>query len=287
MRFLKKLATFIGSLVIIILCILGFAFLISNISISKVQRVSGEKVGVVPIKGVITSSKKIIKNIDDFLDDRSIRAIVLRIDSPGGMVGPVQEIWEKVLEARRRKKVYASIASMGASGAYYIASAADVVIANPGSLVGSIGVIMEFPNLEGLMEKFGVKMEVVKSGRFKDTGSPFREMSQEEREYLKGVIEDVYKQFLSAVAKGRRVPVERIKPIADGRIMTGRMAKAYGLVDELGGVEKLKKRIEKDLGIKRVVFVYPPKRMVPLFERLIFGEREIVPPSGLYYLWRY
>ncbi len=287
MRFLKKLATFIGSLVIIILCILGFAFLISNISISKVQRVSGEKVGVVPIKGIITSSKKIIKNIDDFLDDRSIRAIVLRIDSPGGMVGPVQEIWEKVLEARRRKKVYASIASMGASGAYYIASAADVVIANPGSLVGSIGVIMEFPNLEGLMEKFGVKMEVVKSGRFKDTGSPFREMSQEEREYLKGVIEDVYKQFLSAVAKGRRVPVERIKPIADGRIMTGRMAKAYGLVDELGGVEKLKKRIEKDLGIKRVVFVYPPKRMVPLFERLIFGEREIVPPSGLYYLWRY
>ncbi len=287
MRFLKKLATFIGSFIIVILCIFGLAFLVSNLFMPRVQRVSGEKVGVVPIKGVITSSKKVIKNIDNFLNDKSIRAIVLRIDSPGGMVGPVQEIWEKVIEVRKKKKVYASIASVGASGAYYIASGADLVMANPGSLVGSIGVIMEFPNLKGLMDKFGVKMEVVKSGKFKDTGSPFREMSREERSYLKEVIDDVYRQFLLAVAKGRKIPVEKIKPIADGRIMTGRMAKAYGLVDELGGIEKLKKRIEKDLGIKRVVFVYPPKRMVPLFERLLFGEREIVPPSGLYYLWRY
>ena len=287
MRFLKKLATFVGSLIIIILCILGLAFLVSNLSVSKVQKVSGEKVGVVPIKGVITSSKKIIKNIDGFLEDKNIRAIVLRIDSPGGMVGPVQEVWEKVVEARKKKKIYASIASIGASGAYYIASGADFVMANPGSLVGSIGVIMEFPNLKGLMEKFGVKVEVVKSGKFKDTGSPFREMSEEEKSYLKGVIEDVYKQFLSAVAKGRGIPVEKIKPIADGRIMTGRMAKAYGLVDELGGIEELKKRIEKDLGVKKVVFVYPPKKMVPLFERLFFGDEEVIPPSGLYYLWRY
>jgi protease-4 len=158
-RFLKKLVNFIGILIVVILIVSGLYTILSHISIKNVQVETGEKVGVVPIKGVISSSKKIIKYLNSFENDSSIKAVVLRIDSPGGMVGPTQEIWEKVMELKNKKRVYASIGSVGASGAYYIASSADYIMADPGSIVGSIGVIMEFPNVKGLMEKAGVKMK--------------------------------------------------------------------------------------------------------------------------------
>ncbi len=288
-RFIKKLVNLIGILIITVLILSGLYTIISHMSLKNVQVKTGEKVGVVPIKGIISTSKRTIKQLNTFEKDSTIKAIVLRIDSPGGMVGPTQEIWEKVMEIKKKKKVYASIGSVGASGAYYIASGADYIMADPGSIVGSIGVIMEFPNIKGLMEKVGVKMNVVKSGTLKDTGSPFRDMSEKEKEYLKSVIDDVYDQFLTAVSLGRGIDKNKLKPIADGRIMSGRMAKKWDLVDGLGGMEKLKKVIEKDLKVKSVRFVYPPKRAIPLIERILWGDEgkgsKIIYPPGLYYLW--
>lgn len=286
-RFLKKIASFIGTLIILILILIGIYHILSFIFIKEGIRPEGVKIGVVPIRKVITTSKDIIRNIERFQRDESIKAIVLRIDSPGGMVGPTQEIWEKVKEVKRSKKIYASIESIGASGAYYIASAADYIIANPGSLVGSIGVVMEFPDVTELMKKLGFRMNVVKSGRFKDTGSPFRKMSDEEKKLLQDVIDDVYQQFLEAVIKERGLKEDRIKGIADGRILTGRMAKAYGLIDDIGGMEKLKDKIKKDLNAKKIHFVYPPKKMVPLLERILWGDEgsKVILPSGIYYIW--
>ncbi len=286
-RFLKKIASFIGTLIVLLLILTGLYHILSSISIKEGIKPEGVRIGIVPIRGVITTSKDIIKNIERFQRNGSVKAIVLRIDSPGGMVGPTQEIWEKVKEVKRNKKVYASIESIGASGAYYIASAANYIIANPGSLVGSIGVIMEFPNVTELMKKLGFRMNVVKSGRFKDTGSPFREMSDEEKKLLQDVIDDVYQQFLEAVIKERGLKEDRVKEIADGRILTGRMAKAYGLIDDVGGMEKLKNRIKKDLNVQKIHFVYPPKKMVPLLERILWGDEgsRVILQPGIYYIW--
>jgi len=167
-----------------------------------------------------------------------VAAIILRINSPGGAVGPTQEIYQEILKQRREGMVVvASMGSVAASGGYYIAVAADRIVANPGTITGSIGVIMAFPNVKKLMDKLGVSAEVVKSGKFKDTGSPLKELSQEERKYLQGVIDDVYQQFLEAVARGRNKDRNELKKIANGRIFSGRQAMKLGLVDQLGNLD--------------------------------------------------
>lgn len=200
----------------------------------------GGDVGVIELAGVISenSSRPIIKQIDKWAKSGSIKAIVIHINSPGGAVAPSQEIYDAINRAREEKPVVASMASVAASGGYYVACAADRVVANPGTLTGSIGVILQFYTAEALMKKIGVGMETVKSGELKDVGNFSREMSEEEGLMLRAVIMDTYEQFVEAVAEGRSKNKEDIYPLADGSIFTGLQAYNLGLVDSLGGLHE-------------------------------------------------
>ena len=197
-----------------------------------------EKIALVKIEGMLITADSIVEEINNYADDSSVKAILIRIDSPGGGVVASQEIFNAVLNARKQgKKVVISMGSVAASGGYYIAAAADRIVANPGTLTGSIGVKMEFANLEKLLEKIGVRGMVIKAGEYKDMGSPFREMTAHEKLLLQWVIDDVHSQFIEAVAKGRNLPEADVKAIADGRIFTGRQALHLKLVDQLGDLE--------------------------------------------------
>jgi protease IV len=221
---------------------------------------SQDKVGVVEIKGIITDSKTILKQLDDFRDNPGIKAIVLRINSPGGAVGPSQEILGEVEKIRRKKKVVASLGTLAASGAYYIASGADLIMADRGTATGSIGVIMEFTNVEGLTKKVGLDFFTLKSGRYKDVGSPFRPMTPEEKEYMQHLLDNIYQQFLNDVARNRKIPLEKLRPLAEGRIYTGEEAKDLGLVDVFGNPEDAIEKAGRLGGIRgKVEAVYPPK----------------------------
>jgi protease-4 len=197
----------------------------------------GDKVGVIEIKGLIADSEPVLTQLKEFRNNKDVKAIVLRIDSPGGGVGPSQEIYAEVKKTSRFKKVVASMGAIAASGGYYVASAADHVMANPGSITGSIGVIMEFANIEELFKKIGVSAFVLKSGQYKDVGSPFREMTPQEKTLLQGFVDSVHQQFVTAVAEARGIPQERIEAIADGRILSGEQAQKLGLLDSLGNLE--------------------------------------------------
>ena len=210
----------------------------------------GDKVALVRIEGPIIDSKTPIDEIKEYVKDPSVKAIVLRVDSPGGGVAPSQEIYEEVKKAVAKKKIVVSMGSLAASGGYYISAPASRIVANPGTLTGSIGVIMEIPNLEGLMNKVGVKTEVIKSGRHKDIASVFRGIGREEREILQGVLDDVHDQFIKAVAEGRKMLPDQVRKLADGRIFTGKQAVGMGLVDELGNLEDAIKVAAKLSGIK-------------------------------------
>jgi len=195
----------------------------------------GDRVALIKVEGVLIASERIVDEINDYAEDSSVKAIVLRIDSPGGGVVASQEIYNALMNAKKEgKKIVASMGSVAASGGYYIAAAADKIVANPGTLTGSIGVKMEYPNLEKLLEKIGVKEIVVKSGEYKDVGSPFRNISERERKLLQGVIDDVQSQFVEAVATGRSLSIAEVRAIADGRIFTGRQALELKLVDRMG-----------------------------------------------------
>lgn len=218
----------------------GFFFLVytmSSVTGEKTAFIGKERIGVVPLKGVITDSRPVLEVLEKFSKDDSVKAIVLRIDTPGGGVGPSQEIFEKVRTVRKKKTVVASMGSMATSGGYYVACAAEKIVANPGSLTGSIGVIMHFTNMEDLFKKVGLRASVIKSGRFKDAGSPFRDMTKEERELLQALIDDVHEQFVEAVSESRGLDRGNVIELADGRIFTGRQALKFKLVDELGDLD--------------------------------------------------
>lgn len=198
----------------------------------------GGKVAVVDLTGIIIDSTKVVRALRRHGANPAVKAIVLRIDSPGGGVGPSQEIFEEVkrLRDKEQKKVVASMGAMAASGGLYVAMAADRVVANPGTITGSIGVIIQFLNLEGLGEKVGVRAVVVKSGPFKDIGSPARTMSDEDRRILQSVIDDVYEQFVQAIVTERGLAAAEVRKFADGRVFSGRQAKTLGLVDAEGNL---------------------------------------------------
>ena len=197
----------------------------------------GEKVGVIPIEGIIGDAGEIIDQINEFADNKSIRAVVLRIDTPGGSVAPSQEIYQAVRELRKKKKVVVSMGSVAASGGYLIAVAADRIVANPGTITGSISAVMHYANVEELLKKVGVRSSVIKSGKFKDIGSPVREMTAEERSLIQGIVDDIYDQFVRTVSENRKIPLSKIVQLADGRVFTGRQAKELGLIDDLGGLQ--------------------------------------------------
>lgn len=197
----------------------------------------GEKIGVIEVLGPIGDSKKTVEELKEFREAEDVKAIVVRVDSPGGAVGPSQEIYDAILATRQKKSVVVSMGSMAASGGFYIACAGEKVFANKGTLTGSIGVIMQVPNVSGVLKWAGVEMNTITAGNMKDSGSPFRPMTEAEREHFKTMLADVHEQFIEAVKEGRGLSDEDVRPHADGSVFSGKQAKEWKLVDELGGLE--------------------------------------------------
>lgn len=222
--------------------IIGLAFMVVNLALTgdkmSLSPLSG-RVGLVEIVGEIDDAEPVVDQLDRMQRDASVRAVVIRLDSPGGGVAASQEIYEAVkrVHDEGKKPVIASMGGVAASGAYYVACAADSIVANAGTLTGSIGVIMSFPNTEDLFRKVGIRFETVKTGKFKDIGSMWRPMTDEERKLLEGVLSNVYDQFVDAIVEGRSLAREDILPYADGRIFSGDQAQEYGFVDRLGDLD--------------------------------------------------
>ncbi|MGH7231657.1 MAG: signal peptide peptidase SppA [Nitrospiraceae bacterium] len=242
--------------------------LLVNVLLPDLDLSGEERIALVRVEGVILDAQEAVNDLKKYGDHPLVKAIVLRIDSPGGGVVPSQEIHDAVLRVRHKnnKTVIASMGTVAASGGYYIAAAADRIIANPGTLTGSIGVIMELANVEGLLKKIGVENVVVKSGRHKDIGSPFRAMSGEDRRILQSVMDDVHKQFIEAVAEGRSLSVTEVQPLADGRIFTGRQAKDAKLVDELGDLNDAIKLAAELTGLEGEPKVVEPRKRFSIRE---------------------
>lgn len=262
-------------------------FLVPDLDLS-----TGDRIALIRVEGVILDSQTTIEDLKRFSENPSVKAIVIRIDSPGGGVVPSQEIYDAVKRVRNKnnKAVIASMGSVAASGGYYIAAATDRIVANPGTLTGSIGVIMETANVEGLLQKIGVEGVVVKSGKYKDVGSPLRKMSSDERGLLQAVMDDVHKQFIEAVAEGRSIEIRAAQALADGRIFTGRQAKEAKLVDELGDLEDAIELAAEVVGIEGEPKVVEPRRRFSLREILdsklsmMFPKFDMQPGVSLKYL---
>jgi protease-4 len=271
------------AVVIIVSCILVFGF-ISILAIFSVVGQSdltfsgfGDKVAIIDLTGEITGSADIIRQLKKYDKDHSVKAIVLHIDSPGGAVAPSQEMYEEILKIRRNGKiVVASFGSVAASGGYYVGCAADKIVANPGTLTGSIGVILSFPTAQKLMEKIGVGWETVKSGELKDVGSFSRAMTAEDERMLKAVIDDTYEQFVEAVAKGRNRDKEEIYPYADGSIFTGRQAYNIGLIDTLGSFEDAVSMAGEMAGLGPNPDIVKEKRREPSFVDYLTGGMKLM-----------
>lgn len=236
----------------------------------------GERIAVIPVEGIIGDDREVLENIRRFRDDASVKGFVIAINSPGGEVGPSQSIYREIKRLRDSDKrpVIAAINSVGASGGYYIALGADSIYANPGSITGSIGVIMELPNVEGLMQKVGVQMQVVKSAEHKDIGSPFREMSPADREVLGAMVQDVYSQFVEVVSAERKQSRQQLAPLVDGRVLSGRQAMQSGLIDRLGNFNDAVAAAGRMAGIgTEPKLLYPPEDEVTLLD-VIIGRAE-------------
>jgi len=255
----------------------------------------GERVGVVTVEGVIRNSQDLVRQFDEYGKDTRIKAVVVRIDSPGGGVTPAQEIYDAILALKKKKKVVASMGALAASGGYLIACAADRIVANPGTLTGSISTIMHFADAEELLKKIGLRSSVVKSGRFKDVGSPTRPMTADEKAMLQSVVDDTYDQFLEVVEKGRRISKEELRKLADGRLFTGRQAQKLGLVDELGDLSHAIRLAGTLAGVEgEPKVVYPVKKRSTFLELLVqtavsslVEELKLndTPSGGLNYLY--
>ncbi len=289
--FLMALLT-LGAIFVFFLLLIVVVGKMSGQSGRSSRFVYGDKVGYLTIAGAITTSEKIVEQIVDFKEDSSVKAIVLRINSPGGSVSPSQEIYDEVKAAAALKPVVVSMGSVAASGGYYIAVPAQRILANPGTITGSIGVIMQFTNVEELLGKVGLKSQVVKSGLHKDIGSPMRPMSSADREILQSLIDDVYAQFVQAVAESRQMDPDKVRQLADGRIFTGRQALEAGLVDELGGYQDAIRVAAELAGIEgKPKVVYPPADKQEFLQHFIQETAQLVKQSvqsgdaGLQFLW--
>jgi protease-4 len=229
----------------------------------------GQRVALVEVEGIITAADELVRELRDHADNASVRAVVIRINSPGGVVAPTQELFAAVQALRRAgKPVVASFGAVAASGGYYIGAAADKIYASPGTLTGSIGVVMQLANLEGLLRKVGVDYVVVKAGDFKDVGNFSRAMRPEERRILQALLDDVYGQFVDAVAEGRGLDRETVLGFADGRIYSGRQARALKMVDELGGLQDAIAAAAKLAGLPERPKLLMPRRRFSLTDLL-------------------
>ncbi|HZR58154.1 MAG TPA: signal peptide peptidase SppA [Terriglobales bacterium] len=257
----------------------------------------GDKIGVVDLEGVILDSKTVIEELKKFGDDDSIKAIIIHVNSPGGGVAASEEIYREVKRIRdeKHKRIVSSISTVGASGAYYVSSATNKIYANNGSVVGSIGVIAEWVNYGDLLRWVKLKPEVLTVGKFKDTGDPTREMTPEERAYMQSLIDNMYGQFVNAVAEGRHAKVDDIKGIADGRVWTGEQSLSMHLIDQVGDFESAVDDTAKAVHITgKPVLVHPEKDRKSVLD-LLFGDvSEYLPTkeklldqeTGFFYLWK-
>jgi len=265
--FLLMMAVIFGASVI------GISILFSlsgkDADYSGLNKLSGQKVGIIEISGVINDSKDILDKLKRFRTDDSIKAIVVRIDSPGGSVGPSQEILRAIKKTSLKKKVVASLGSVAASGGYYVAVGADGIVANPGTITGSIGVVMGFTNFQELLEKIGLIPVVVKSGKYKDIGSPVRKMTEKERQILQNLSDQIHRQFINAIAAGRKMNPIEVEAIADGRIFSGEEAKRLGLIDRIGNLEDAVEWAGRMGGIKgKITSVYIKDKRLPFLQYL-------------------
>jgi len=244
----------------------------------------GARVAVVELDGPIVDVDELVRELRAHRDNPLVKAVVIRINSPGGVVAPTQELHAALTRVRESgKPVVASLGAVAASGGYYVAVAADKIYAHPGTLTGSIGVIMRLANLDGLMKKVGVDFVVVKAGRFKDLGNIGRSMTPEERRILQVMLEDVHTQFIDAVAAGRKLDRAQVLGFADGRIVSGAQAKALNMVDALGGFEEALDGAAMLAGLSKPPRVIGPRRRLSIMDllrnRLDLGTWMSLPPG--------
>ena len=286
-----------GAFFLFVLAVFTLMFLVFRGTTGERAGLFGEKIGVVDLDGVILSPTETVDQLRKLADDDSVKAIIIHVNSPGGGVAASEEIYREVKRIRDEKKKYiaSSIETVGASGAYYVSSATNKIYANGGSVVGSIGVIAEWVNYGDLMRWAKLKPELLKVGKFKDTGDPTRELTPDERAYMQGLIDNMYGQFVQAVAEGRHSKVEDIKPIADGRVWTGEQALGMHLIDGVGDFRAVVMETAKAVNISGEPSLVRAERPRKSLLDLLFGDVTPWLPSkeklrdeqiGFYYLWK-
>jgi protease IV len=286
-----------GAFFLFVLAVFTLVFLVFRGTGGDRAGLFGEKIGVVDLDGVILSPTETVEQLRKLADDDSVKAIIIHVNSPGGGVAASEEIYSEVKRIRDEKKKYiaSSIETVGASGAYYVSSATNKIYANRGSVVGSIGVIAEWVNYGDLMRWAKLKPELLKVGKFKDTGDPTRELTPDERAYMQGLIDNMYGQFVQAVAEGRHSKVEDIKPIADGRVWTGEQAVGMHLIDGIGDFRTAVMETAKAVNISGEPSLVRAERQRKSLLDLMFGdvtpwlptkEKLLDEQIGFYYLWK-
>jgi len=265
---MKKFKSFLTALGAIFLLIIVLSIFRGTF---KSEVIPGEKIALLEIKGVISDSSYYVKKLEDLSRDDDVKAIVLRVDSPGGVVAPCQEIYNEVKMVKERKPVVVSMGSVAASGGLYISLPATKIVANPGTITGSIGVVLQTFNFKKIADRIGLKVITIKSGKHKDLLNPFKEVDPSDIGILQSMIDDTYDQFVKAVSESRGIPEEEVRKIGDGRVFTGRMAKKFGLVDEIGDLNKAI-NIAKEISKSPKASLYRVKREKSFVEKL-FGEK--------------
>ena len=285
-----------GALLFFVVCLLALVFFFSDES-SPGLSFSGNQIAALEVEGIIADSKQFVDQLKDYGNRTGVKAVVVRINSPGGGVAASQEMYEAIKKFRSEsgKKVVVSMASVAASGGYYIACAADKIFANPGTITGSIGVIAEWYNYGDLLRWAKMQSVVIKSGTFKDAGSPTRPLTEEERAYFQSLISNMYDQFVFTVASGRKMPEAQVRKLADGRVYSGQVAKADGLVDELGTYQDAIAAAAKMAGIEGTPkIVSPAKKSFSILDLILGDSRSALALSPdrseshirFEYLWR-
>ena len=294
---MRKHPVLLGMLILLILgTVLYMSFYKAGLNLGQGSSFSlRDKIGVVTVEGMIADSIEICEQLDEFGRDDSIVAVVLRVDSPGGGVAASQEIYDAVIELKKTKKVVVSMGSVAASGGLLVACAGDKIVANPGTITGSISAIMQFANFEELLKKIGMKSSVVKSGEYKDIGSPLRDMTPQEKVIIQELVDDIYNQFVDVIVKDRKLPREKVIEIADGRVFSGRKAKELGLVDQLGDLASAAKLAGKLAGKEgKYDLVYPSKKRASFVDYFLEGaasrfsdalQQKMESRSGINYLY--
>ncbi len=295
-----------GGLFLVLFAFLALAY--SAVRGESPRLSTGPRIGVVNVKGEIgagrggVDAEESMKVVKRYLDDADMKAVVVRIDSPGGAVGPSQEIYDELRKLAEKKTVVCSMGNVAASGGFYIAMACPHILAEPGTLTGSIGVITQFPNVKGLAERWNVKFETIKSGKLKDSGNPFRDLTPDDRAYWQGLVDQVYGQFVKAVVESRELPEGDVRKIADGRVITGEQAQELGIIDELGNFNDAVDAAKEKAGLTgEPRLVYPPDEKSRFIEELMGGavssvaeavraelhhEASAVASPGVYYMAR-